>query len=409
MQITINDWIEDFSGSGWVWYLKRLSGNDTLANGSHQAGPYMPKDLLFLVFPSLNRPEIRNPDVLFNIVVDSHSDFREIRAVWYNNRLNSLSGTRNEARLTGFGGSESALLDPENTGALTVFAFLPEGKNESRECHIWVCRDALEEEYLEDITGPIEPGKGIIWTSDSLFKREGEDVSRTSCRLMPEEIPVQWYSKYPAGNEVIAKTIEMRPFDGQRLSPDNRLIRRRRCEYEIYQSLEEAVELPLIKKGFNSIESFISLAQTILQRRKSRSGHSLELHTRNILIEENFIEGTHFSFQPESEDGKTPDFLFPSELAYKNPSFPDTKLRMLALKTTCKDRWRQILNEADRIKEKHLLTLQEGVSENQYREMILSNVRLVVPSPLVSHYPQSIREHLISLESFIGDLRLLAF
>ncbi len=42
---------------------------------------------------------------------------------------------------------------------------------------------------------------------------------------------------------------------------------------------------------------------------------------------------------------------------------------MLAVKTTCKDRWRQILNEAQRIKPKHLLTLQEGVSHRQFDEM----------------------------------------
>jgi hypothetical protein len=55
---------------------------------------------------------------------------------------------------------------------------------------------------------------------------------------------------------------------------------------------------------------------------------------------------------------------------------------MLAAKTTCKDRWRQILNEADRIPAKHLLTLQEGVSEGQFREMNDAGVRLVVPRAL---------------------------
>ncbi len=55
---------------------------------------------------------------------------------------------------------------------------------------------------------------------------------------------------------------------------------------------------------------------------------------------------------------------------------------MLAVKTTCKDRWRQILNEADKIHQVHLFTLREGVSLAQYREMRESGVRLVVPSSL---------------------------
>ena len=75
--------------------------------------------------------------------------------------------------------------------------------------------------------------------------------------------------------------------------------------------------------------------------------------------------------------------------------------------TTCKDRWRQILNEASRIETKHLLTLQEGISENQFREMSEAGVQLVVPLPLVGKYPESVQPYLQSLESFIGDVRLL--
>ena len=81
---------------------------------------------------------------------------------------------------------------------------------------------------------------------------------------------------------------------------------------------------------------------------------------------------------------------------------------MLAVKTTCKDRWRQILNEANRIPTKHLLTLQEGVSEGQFKEMSEAGVQLVVPAPLASSFPESVRPHLQTLESFIGDVRLLA-
>lgn len=108
-----------------------------------------------------------------------------------------------------------------------------------------------------------------------------------------------------------------------------------------------------------------------------------------------------------SEDGKTPDFLFPSMAAYRDPSFPADRLRMLAVKTTCKDRWRQVLNEADRIPSKHLLTLQEGVSQSQFSEMVKAGVSLVVPASLTDKYPKAVQPHLQSLESFIADLRLL--
>ena len=132
------------------------------------------------------------------------------------------------------------------------------------------------------------------------------------------------------------------------------------------------------------------------------------MHTRQIFIEERLQESVHFSHQPESETNKRPDFLFPSEAAYKDGSFPASKLRMLAVKTTCKDRWRQIINEADRIQEKHLLTLQEGVSENQFKEMVDCKVQLVVPAKLIDSFPKAVRPHLQTLESFIGDIRLLS-
>ena len=65
--------------------------------------------------------------------------------------------------------------------------------------------------------------------------------------------------------------------------------------------------------------------------------------------------------------------------------------------------------KADRIDEKHLLTLQEGVSENQFQEMVDAKVRLVVPAKIIESYPKSIRPHLQTLESFIADLRILYF
>jgi hypothetical protein len=171
--------------------------------------------------------------------------------------------------------------------------------------------------------------------------------------------------------------------------------------------VEEAVELPTIQHGFESVDEFIARAQTILQRRKARSGRSLELHTREVFIEEGLREGAEFEHQPESDPGKRPDFLFPSAARYRDHNFPATRLRMLAVKTTCKDRWRQILNEADRVSNKHLLTLQEGISEGQFREMTAAGVQLVIPAPLIASFPRSIQPHLQTIESFIADVRLL--
>ena len=396
--------MDEFSKADYVWHVKRLSANDTLANHAHQAGPYIPKELLFRIFPSLNSPEKRNPDIRIRLVIDSHSDVRDARVVWYNNKL--FGNTRNEARMTNLGGAGSALLDPESTGALAVFCFYVDGNGESTtpDVHVWVCRDEIEEDYIEDLIDPVEPGKGRTWTNNPLLRQKVPCAAK-SCWLQPTEIPPEWLAHFPSGKEIVQRTVSMRP--GEHLNPDERLMRRRNCEFEIFQSLEEAVELPFIRPGFSTVEDFLQRAKTILQRRKSRSGRSLELHTRAIFVEEGLVESRDFSYQPESEKGKKPDFLFPSEQEYKDGVFPASHLRMLAIKTTCKDRWRQILNEADRISTKHLLTLQEGVSENQFREMTAANVQLVVPKSVIPAYPLSVQPSLVTLESFIGDIRLL--
>jgi hypothetical protein len=398
--------MDETTRSDCVWYIKRLSGNDTLANGTHQAGPYIPKDFLFTLFPSLNQPEAENPDVWFELIIDSHTDRRRVRAVWYNNRLRG--GTRNETRITQLGGA-TLLLDPESTGALTVFAFFLDENHEAESCHVWVCRMETEEDLVEERVGPVEPGKWTVWEPGVYQKgilTGSEDAGcNGSCWLSPEQIPEAWLRVFPSGEEIIRKTLELRPLPA--MMPDRRLLRRRDCEYELFKSVEEAIELPNISNGFSSIDEFIARAQTILQRRKSRAGRSLELHLKEIFVEEGLQENRDFSHGAESEPGKKPDFIFPSYTVYRNTSYPDNNLRMLAVKTTCKDRWRQILNEADRISIKHLFTLQEGVSENQFHEMTNSNVRLVVPEPLVGKYPATVQPHLQTLESFIGDIRLL--
>jgi hypothetical protein len=403
------DWLDELTDPDFIWYVKRLSGNDTLANGSHQAGPYIPKEFLFEMFPSIARTDIKNPDHRFDLYVDSDVDHQEVRAVYYNNKFHGNSGSgRNETRLTNFGGKNSALLDPDSTGAIAVFAFRLGADRTAMDCRVWVCRHPTEEDLIEDRVGPVEPGKGLVWSVDyesgllPLF----ESPPRRTCWLEPAEIPAQWLVRFPTGAEIVRKAVDLRPLSS--LTPDQRLLRRRKCEFEIFRSVEQAIELPHIIAGFTTVDDFVARAQTVLQRRKARSGRSLELHIHEIFTEERLVEGTHFSHQPESDEGKRPDFLFPSESAYKDAGFSQDRLRMLAVKTTCRDRWRQILNEADRIPKKHLLTLQEGVSERQFREMTDAGVQLVVPTGLVRSFPKPVRLHLQTLESFIGDIRLLS-
>lgn len=347
MTADVEAWLDAAAVRGTVWYLKRLSANDTKLSGSHQAGPYIPRDVMFTLFPVLRRPNERNPDCIFELTVDSDPRAATVqaRAVWYNNKLHdNPRGGRDEVRVTRLGGTDSPLLDAENAGSLALFAFQGATRRlPAHRCRVWICGIG-EDDAIERRWGAVDPGQWRLINFDSPV-----DVPRVDapCRLQPEDMPAIWLEDYPTGEEIIRKAMEMRPLDGDGV--DKRLMERRRCEFEIFQSLEEAVELPVVRRGFEDLTSFIQRANTVLQRRKSRSGRSLELHVKAILEEEGFEEGKHFSYQATSEAGKRPDFLFPSAAAYGDPRFPGDRLRMLAVKTTCRDRWRQILNEVCRI------------------------------------------------------------
>jgi hypothetical protein len=96
-----------------------------------------------------------------------------------------------------------------------------------------------------------------------------------------------------------------------------------------------------------------------------------------------------------------PDFIFPNIEHYRDATFPDARLTMLASKTTSKDRWRQILNEAVRIPLKHLITLEPSISLNQTNEMQSERVQLVIPAALHETYTTGQRTWLMDVEGFL--------
>lgn len=406
-------WIESASAAR-VIYAKRLSGNDTLANGTHQAGLYVSKPVAFDIAPSVDTVDEKNPKSWFPLTIVSHDlPQRTVVLTYYNSKriLESLNSNkemeeeegkkkaeRDEVRITGFGGRRSPLLNPDSTGALAIFAFFRSESDLRSE--VWVCHREAEEEIAEEWLGMIDPGRTVLFYPESGLPVIPRRVGK--CRFSSGELPLDWREAYPSGEDIVAKTLEILPTTAG--DADKRLLQRRRCELEIFESIQEAIELPRVKAGFDGLGPFLKCAMSIVNRRKSRSGRSLELQVREILLEKGFVEGEHFDHDVISEGSSRPDFVFPSQAAYKNPQYADSDLRMLAVKTTCRDRWRQILTEAHRISCKHLLTLQRGVSENQFQQIREARVRLVVPKELHGRYRRSIRRHLLTLEQFLQSL-----
>lgn len=185
-------------------------------------------------------------------------------------------------------------------------------------------------------------------------------------------------------------------------NPDQALIEWIAREEDYFKFLEKHVIAERLKSGFVTgdtvdVESFISFSLSIQNRRKSRAGRAVENHLEYILHQ----QGIEYSRTPLLEDGSRPDFLFPGVFEYQHFDVYSQCLVMLGVKSTCKDRWRQVLDEAKNIEEKHLLTLDQALSVNQVRSMKTRNLQLVIPKELHTSYSKEVTSYLMSVKDFI--------
>lgn len=189
-------------------------------------------------------------------------------------------------------------------------------------------------------------------------------------------------------------------------APDFALLKWMEHEEKLFKRLERHIISKKLEHGFRDndsidVDGFLQFSLSVHNRRKSRVGYALENHLEEIFK----IHEITYSRTAITENKSRPDFLFPGADHYHDPAFPSERLTMLGVKSTCKDRWRQVLAEADRIKSKHLLTLEPGISENQTDEMQASNLQLVLPQPLHETYKPRQRCWLINLSDFIQIVR----
>jgi len=172
-------------------------------------------------------------------------------------------------------------------------------------------------------------------------------------------------------------------------------------EEALFRKLETVIVKERLQKGFGKdgtdVDEFISFSLSVQNRRKSRAGHSFENHLA-VIFEKFKIRCSKGAL---TERNNKPDFLFPGEKYYHDKTFNFELLTMLGVKTTAKDRWRQILSEADRIPDKHLITLEPAISKNQTDEMKAKNLHLIIPKPILSSFLPHQQSEIITLSNFI--------
>lgn len=391
--------LDCLTSEGWFWAVKRLSGNDTGLTGGHQVGLYLPKWFFQNVFPEICVKTDHNPKAqIESFFFPSHDvEIRGVTATYYNTKHFPELGLKkpyDEFRLTRFGGKENPLQQHDNTGSIVVIACRVSAG--VRYGLAWCATSVEEETAIEQWVGSdVQPGE-VIGSRNAEMPSGPKDVTRLAIENLPEE----WLREFPTGTQMFDAVRKILPHDRTVGSLDSLLLQRRALEYALFEEIEKRHVLPQINKGFNTVDAFMSLALSLANRRKSRTGRSLELNLGTIFRD----VGLRFEEQVKTEREKRPDFLFPSARDYHDDSFPLQKLYMLGAKTCCKERWAQILAEADRIKTKHLFTLQEGVSENQLAEMKQCGVVLVVPSPNKKCFPKEWRSSLLDLQGFVDTV-----
>ena len=370
--------IEDATLAGNA-ILKFISPNDVGLTGSHQCGFYLPKSVwqMYSPFPPAKETLNKHP------VTITWPDGRVTNSVvtWYGQK------SRREYRLTRFGRDfpwltfdtvgDLLVLVPQTIGSFSAYVF------------------DLDED-IEDVQAALGVEQFEKWGVYRHGAAHLEDVTECVDRRLREVSST--YEFFPSGEVFSEKTWEtLRSCSPAfaKASPDETLMICMELEYKLFRMGERLVCQSEIVRLFRDIDDFLQTGLRILNRRKARAGRSLENHIHRIFSNMNLPH----DIRPDV-DGR-PDIVIPGRAAYLDTTYPLTKLFVIGVKTTCKDRWRQVLNEGKRQPAKFILTTQRGISANQLREMSEVGVQLVVPESLHGEYPPQSSMKILTIQQFI--------
>ena len=381
MSEILNSAVQSVRQSKAAW-CRFITGNDTGTTGSHQAGFYVPKCASELLF---NEPGRKGENKEKTVQIKWQDDFTTESCMKYYGQ-----GTRNEYRITRFGRNFPFLQD-DNIGDLLIIAKFTE---KDYVGYVLSSDEDIDDFFATFNLPPNETNQlidvsGIVMPDDKIAQLLFEFVNRFNSFPETKTMATGARKCFNSAYNIAETALKS--------SPDEILLNWVDTEYRLFRLMEEKVYAEVLSKPFGSIDTFVQTANEVLNRRKSRAGKSLEHHLADIFTHNELV----FEEQAITEENKKPDFLFPNADCYHNLQFPADDLIVLGAKTTCKDRWRQVLTEADRVVVKYLFTLQQGISKNQLHEMKDSQLKLVVPRKYIGSFPQEFQSEISTLKDFI--------
>jgi EcoRII C terminal/Restriction endonuclease EcoRII, N-terminal len=363
--------------------LKFISPNDAGVTGSHQSGFLLPKKPWEIFTP--HPPEKGTFAETKVAVTWPNGLITDSRVKWYGQK------TRSEYRLTRFG-RDFPYLTADTVGDLLVV--IPES-HERFDAFIFDHDDDIEE--LQAALG-IEPFErwGVYREGFAQVETEDECLDRNFRKFVAE---LDGFPKGEVFSRAAREFVQQCVAKAAAQTWDDALVRWMTAEYQLFRMAERQICQPDISRTFRDVDDFLETAARVMNRRKSRAGRSLENHVDEVLTS----AAIPHDMRPDL-DGR-PDVLIPGRAEYLDQSYPVEKLCVVGVKTTCKDRWRQVLNEAKRVPTKHILTMQPGISTNQLAEMNAAGVTLIVPAKLQKEYPRDRPITMLTVEEFVADLR----
>jgi len=354
----------------------------------------------------LGSEKLLNVSTKFLYLSDEESDVRSDSGTisWYDARENNPSRSA-EFRLYY---SENMAMREANEGDLLVIALCPD-----KSVMIIIAKSgSVSEKQLLWLFGTAETtfkintnlaSKSVSYITRFILRELGVNVEQEIEAVVLEDMIKEFGCKFPSTSVFSAFCRQTLPFE-KPYNPDLAILRWLEHEEILFRLFEKHLMQDQITSGFKDIDEFIGLAKSVLNRRKSRVGHSFENHLRQIFIDTE----VRFSEQAITENKSRPDFVFPEIKFYHLiPQFKDLKelVTILGAKYSCKDRWRQVLSEARYVDEKYVITIEPGITNSQTSEMMANDLQLIVPEEIHETYSKNQQGWLLSLDEFIGQLR----
>ncbi|MFP3976654.1 type II restriction endonuclease [Marinobacter sp. KMM 10035] len=354
--------------------------------------------------------EYRFPSLMAYLTDEEEAELCQDSVTWYDSRRKNPKRSpeyrlyyKSNAVTDQIQPTDFFLVAKKRDGSLLLL-FTPAGSSvEFQLRHLFGLSDVDK-----DFTSASMPTQTLILPIKMLLEDLGvQAFDETEAQNDLDMLLARFPDKLPKTSEFSAVAREVTNFDCV-TDPDVALLGWMEREEALFRAYERHIVSERLRFGFgpagDDVDEFITFSLSVQNRRKSRVGHAFENHLGFVFCEHRlpFEKG---GGSRVTENKAKPDFLFPDFKAYHDSSYPISKIFLLGAKTTCKDRWRQVLSEGDRLDRKFLVTLEAGISTTQTDEMRAKNLQLVIPTGVHGSFNEDQKRWLYSMSDFIEKVR----